>query len=87
MADATNSRKKTKAVAAPPVGEQKTIVEQIAAKRSAFSLKEFAELTGISYNTAFDMAKDGRLPVMRVGSSIRCDPATTAQWLRQRTSA
>jgi excisionase family DNA binding protein len=81
-----NANLKKKAVVMEmPTG--KTIVEQIAERRSALSLKEFAEMTGISYNTAFDMATDGRLPVMRIGSSIRLDPKTTAQWLRERTSA
>ena len=65
----------------------KTIVEQIAEKRCAFSLKEFAQMTGIGYQTAFDMARDGRLPVMRIGSSIRLDPKTIARWLQERTSA
>lgn len=73
----------TKAEAAPT----KTIVEQIANKRSAFSLKEFAKLTGISYKTAFGMATDGRLPVMRIGSAIRLDPKTIAEWLRERTTS
>lgn len=78
--------KKREVVEMPsPAG--KTIVEQIAERRSAFSLREFAEITGISYNAAFDMATNGRLPVMRIGSSIRLDPKTTAQWLRERSTA
>jgi excisionase family DNA binding protein len=65
---------------------EKTVTERIAAKRSAFSLKEFAEMLGISYRAAFEMTTDGRLPAMRIGSSIRLDPKTTADWLRQRTT-
>jgi hypothetical protein len=80
------TKKKSEVVEMPtPAG--KTIVEQIAERRSAFTLKEFAQIIGISYHAAFDMATDGRLPVMRIGSSIRLDPKTTAQWLRDRTSA
>lgn len=78
--------KKT-AVIVELVPKGKTIIEQIEEMRCAFSLNKFAELTGISYDTAFDMAKDGRLPVMRVGSSIRLDPAIIAAWLRQNSSA
>ncbi len=82
---AESTKKKTVVVAEMPPG--KTIVELVAAKRTAFPLAEFAELTGISYKTAFSMARDGRLPVLRIGSSIRLDPATTAKWLRERMSA
>lgn len=64
-----------------------TIIEEIEAKESAFSLKELARLTGVSYTGLFDMVTAGRLPVMRVGTRIRCDPQTTADWLRQRKTA
>ena len=80
----TTNAKKAVVVEMP---KGKTIADQIAERRSALSLKEFSEMVGISYDAAFDMAKDGRLPVMRIGSSIRLDPATTAAWLRQRTSS
>lgn len=81
-----NARKKNNQRAVEMPTEGMTIVEQIAAKRSAFSLKEFAKLVGIDYNTAYDMTRDGRLPVMRVGSALRLDPKTTADWLRRRTT-
>jgi excisionase family DNA binding protein len=80
------TRKKSAVVEMPAPGG-KTIAEQIAEKRSALSLQEFAQLVGISYRTVFDMASDGRLPVMRIGSSLRLDPKTTAEWVRERTSA
>jgi excisionase family DNA binding protein len=64
-----------------------TLIEQIATRRTAMTLKEFASMMGINYATAWDMANDGRLPVMRVGSSLRLDPKTTAEWLHQRTSS
>jgi len=64
-----------------------TIIEIIEAKTSAFPLAEFAVLYSIDYGTAWDMVKSGRLPAMRIGGSWRLDPATTAEWLRQRSSA
>lgn len=70
-----------------PPSAGKTIVEQIAEKTAAFTLQGFSQLIGISYKTAFAMATDGRLPAMRIGSSIRLDPKITAEWLRKRTSA
>lgn len=68
------------------VPKQLTIIEQIASRRSAFPLQELANLTGSSYNALWDMANRGILPVMRIGGSIRLDPKTIAEWLRQRTS-
>jgi hypothetical protein len=84
MASATYAKKKNDVIEMPT---GKTIAEQIAGRRCALSLKEFAQMIGISYGAAFDMATDGRLPVMRIGSSIRLDPKTTAEWLLRRTSA
>jgi hypothetical protein len=75
--------KKMATVAVVPNGT-KTIIEIIAAKTSAFPLKEFASLTGIAYSTAWDMVRDGRLSAMWIGSSIRLDPKKTAEYLRQR---
>jgi excisionase family DNA binding protein len=72
----------TSAVTATANGT-KTIIEIIAAKTSAFPLREFATLTGIAYTTAYDMVKDGRLSAMWVGGSIRLDPKKTAEYLRQ----
>lgn len=71
----------------PTTQKPKTIIQRIAEKQSAFDLKEFAALMHIDYNTAYDMFRDGRLPgAMRVGSSIRLDPATISEWLREHTA-
>jgi excisionase family DNA binding protein len=78
--------KETVVVEMSPTAKGRTLVEQIAAKRSAFPLQEFADLMGLDYNTIYDMTRDGRLPAMRIGSSIRLDPKTIAEWLRERTS-
>jgi excisionase family DNA binding protein len=78
-------RRKKLVVADTPM-KNLTIVEQIAARTSALTLNEFADTMQIDYNTAYDMWRDGRLPGMKVGSSIRLDPAITAEWLRQRSS-
>jgi hypothetical protein len=67
-------------------GKKLTIIEIIEAKTSAFPLTEFAGMYGIDYVTAWDMARTGRLPAIKIGNSWRLDPVTTAEWLRQRTS-
>ena len=82
------ARKKQIPEVEKPLNEKRlTLIEQIEAKTSAFELREFAVMYGIAYPTAWDLAKSGRLPATKVGSSWRLDPATTAQWLRERTTA
>jgi excisionase family DNA binding protein len=68
------------------ISQEKSIVEQIAERRSALAIKELAQLVNLDYNTIHDLVKNGILPAMRIGSSLRLDPKTTAEWLRQRTS-
>ncbi len=67
-------------------GRKLTIIEQIERRTSAFSLQVYADLMGIKYSTAYDMYRDGRLPAMRVGTSIRVDPATAAELLRRHST-
>ena len=64
----------------------KTLVEIIAARTRAITLHESADLMNMSYQTVWAMAKDNRIPVMRVGSTLRMDPLTTANWLRERSA-
>jgi len=45
---------------------------------------ELAALLGVSRRSIFDMAKAGRIPSFRVGSSVRFDPHVVAKWLRGR---
>jgi excisionase family DNA binding protein len=60
-----------------------TLIEQIASRKSALTLRQFAEIFSISYKTAFEMATQGRIPAMRIGSNWRLDPASVAAWARQ----
>jgi excisionase family DNA binding protein len=69
-----------------PIGEEsspKTLGERIASHKNALTLKEFAELLSISYNTAFEMASHGKIPAMRIGSNWRLDPAELVAWLEE----
>src|ERR1700693_3821247 len=43
-----------------------------------------AAVLGVSRRSIFDMAKAGRIPSFRVGSSVRFDPHLVAKWLRAR---
>lgn len=64
----------------------KSLIEQIAERKTALDLKEFAAMYSVSYKTLFEMTKDGRLPCVRIGTAIRLDPAITVQWLRKQST-
>ena len=54
-------------------------------KPGALTVPEPAQLLGFSRTAVYDMVAAGRIPHFRIGSSIRFDPYTVAQWLRERT--
>jgi excisionase family DNA binding protein len=50
----------------------------------AMTTTELAKVLGVSRRSIFDLAKAGRIPSFRVGSSVRFDPHRIAKWLRER---
>jgi excisionase family DNA binding protein len=62
---------------------EQTIIERVASRKTALTLREFAELYSIAYKTAFQWATQGRIPAIQIGSSWRIDPASLAAWLRE----
>jgi excisionase family DNA binding protein len=63
-----------------------SIIEQIAAKRGAYSIAEISDLLSISKRALYDMAKERRLPCMYVGECVRVDPKALAEWLTRRAT-
>jgi excisionase family DNA binding protein len=61
-----------------------TLIDVIAARKTALSFREFAEMLSMSYTTIWEMVVTGRLPAFKIGGAWRLDPQTTAAWLRQR---
>jgi excisionase family DNA binding protein len=54
--------------------------------KGALTAKQLAEVLNISPKTIFKMAKAGRIPSFRVGTSVRFDPRLIVDWMRkQRT--
>jgi excisionase family DNA binding protein len=43
---------------------------------------EIAELLAVTTITVYKLAKAGRLPSFRIGTSVRLDPRAVAEWLR-----
>jgi excisionase family DNA binding protein len=50
------------------------------------TLEDVAGLLNFSYRKAWEMATEGRLPAMQVGSAWRIDPVHLAAWLRDNSN-
>lgn len=61
-----------------------SIIEQVEARKTALKPEDLAKLFTVSKRTIYEWVERGKLPVMRLGSSLRFDPKTTAAWLRER---
>ena len=67
-----------------PLVVSPNIVVLIESRAEAWSARELAKLIGCTGKHIYAMAKSGRMPHLRIGGMVRFDPATTAEWLRQR---
>jgi excisionase family DNA binding protein len=54
-------------------------IEQI---HHAITAPELARFLAVSPITVYKLAKAGRLPSFRIGTSVRFDPRAVAEWLR-----
>lgn len=55
--------------------------------RGGMSASKVAEITGISPKTLYQMAKDNRIPSVKVGAKVIFDPAKLAAWWRSKEAA
>jgi excisionase family DNA binding protein len=63
--------------------ESTTLVEQIERTGHALTADDLASLLSVSRITVFKQAKAGRIPSFRVGTCVRFDPKSVAEWLRK----
>jgi excisionase family DNA binding protein len=59
------------------------IADQIELSLHALTANELAEVLSVSRVTIFKQAKAGRIPSFRIGTCVRFDPRTVADWLRK----
>jgi excisionase family DNA binding protein len=64
-----------------------SIAERIEKAPGALTAPQLAQYLEMSPTTIYDMAAKGRIPHIRIGSSIRFDPVVTARWLRSQEVA
>lgn len=60
-----------------------SIADQIAQTGHALTADELAGLLSVSRITIFKQAKAGRIPSFRIGTCVRFDPKSVAEWLRR----
>jgi excisionase family DNA binding protein len=59
-----------------------SIADQLEKIAHALTAEDLAKLLAVSRVTIFKQAKAGRIPSFRIGTCVRFDPKTVAQWLR-----
>ena len=63
--------------------EALSLAERIERMGRALTANELAEMLTVSKITIFKQAKAGRIPSFRIGTCVRFDPRSVAQWLRR----
>jgi excisionase family DNA binding protein len=63
--------------------EPLSLADRIERMGRALTANELAEMLTVSRITIFKQAKVGRIPSFRIGTCVRFDPRSVAQWLRR----
>jgi excisionase family DNA binding protein len=63
--------------------EPLSLADRIERIGRALTANELAEMLSVSKITIFKQAKVGRIPSFRIGTCVRFDPRSVAQWLRR----
>jgi hypothetical protein len=62
-----------------------TYIEAVmVARKTAWTVKELADLHSMSKRGLYDQIQSGRLPSYHIGTLIRLCPGTTVAWFRER---
>jgi len=64
---------------------QRDLASVLERNPGAITAQELARILGFGRTAIYEMAASGRIPHLRIGSSIRFDPYAVAQWLREHT--
>ena len=63
--------------------EPSSLADRIERIGRALTADELAEILTVSKVTIFKQAKSGRIPSFRIGTCVRFDHRSVAQWLRR----
>jgi excisionase family DNA binding protein len=64
-------------------GQPMSLPDRIEQIGRALTADELASMLTVSRITIFKQAKAGRIPSFRIGTCVRFDPTSVAQWLRK----
>lgn len=53
--------------------------------RRLISITEAAELLGVSQSTAYRLARENRIPVIRIGKAVRVNLQRLEAWIEEQT--
>lgn len=56
-------------------------------ERLVVSVSEAAQMLGVSPSTAYRLARENRIPVIRIGSSVRVNLRQLEKWIEEHTEA
>jgi hypothetical protein len=59
-----------------------SILEQLEASNKTLDAKRVAVILGISEKKLYQDAEKGRIPCIRIGVTVKFDPATLSYWVR-----
>jgi excisionase family DNA binding protein len=58
--------------------------DEIESQKNAITVQWLATKLSVSPKTLYKMVKRGRIPAIRIGTSVRFNPKAVAEWLRRR---
>lgn len=61
-----------------------TLIQVLESREKALTVRETAELLGVSDKHIYELVAGGTLPAFHVGRSVRLDPQDVADWLRDK---
>lgn len=61
-----------------------SIIKQLRATRRPLTVRQAAETLGLHEQTIYKWSRTGRIPTLRIGGTLRFDPALLADWLENR---
>lgn len=56
-------------------------------ERLLITIREAAELLGLSESTVYRLAREDKIPVVRIGGSVRVNRRHLEAWIEQHTEA
>jgi excisionase family DNA binding protein len=68
-------------------GQPRDLASTIERRRKAMTVKEVADVLGVSDKQIYSLVSRSLIPYFRVGGALRFDPFAIAAWLRKQQAA